>query len=288
MSADVAIIVLARNGVEFTRLCLDGILASRPLPRQLIVVDNDSEDATPAAIAEFAPRAEAAGIELITWRNPSHLGCSEARNQAWERAATRYVVFLDNDCVVRSRDWLERLTAEFADDPALGIIGPKLLYPQRPHKIQCAGVSISPVGRVRFCGRGSPRDAAEFATPRRVVALISACWMMRNELRDRIGMLDPLFHPVQYEDLDLCMRVNEAGLHCAYTPGVEMYHFEGTTTAAKGNREYQRIIVANSAKFRKKWREAIRELPPDNADFRWKTHAEMELGGEIDLSLIAG
>jgi GT2 family glycosyltransferase len=220
---------------------------------------------------------------VTSWRNPEHLGCSEARNQAWEHATTRYVVFLDNDCVVRSRDWLELLVAEFATDAELGIVGPKLLYPFRPHKIQCAGVSINPVGRVRFCGRGEPRESAEFAIRREVVALISACWMMRNDLRESIGMLDPLFHPVQYEDLDLCMRVNAAGMHCAYTPSVEMYHFEGTTTAAKGDAAYQRVIVANSAKFRKKWREAIRQLPADPADFRWRAHSEMDLGSEIDL-----
>ena len=286
MTADVAIVILARNGVEFTRHCLAGILASTPLPRQVILVDNESSDDTPAAIAEFASEAEPAGIELITWRNPEHLGCSEARNMAWAKATTRYTVFLDNDCVVRSRNWLARLIAEFANDPDLGIVGPKLLYPLRPHKIQCAGVSINPVGRVRFCGRGEPREAAEFASPRQVVALISACWMMRTDLRDSIGMLDPLFHPVQYEDLDLCMRVNEAGMHCAYTPTVEMYHFEGSTTAAKGDIDYQRTIVANSAKFRKKWREAIRLLPPDSADFRWKSHAEMDLGTEVDLTPI--
>jgi O-antigen biosynthesis protein len=286
MSADVAIAILARNGVACTTLCIEAILESRPLPRQLILVDNESSDDTPAVLADYIPRAEAAGIEVISWRNAAHLGCSEARNQAWAKASTRYVVFLDNDCVVRSRHWLATLVAEFANDPALGIIGPKLLYPFRPHKIQCAGVSINPVGRVRFCGRGEPRESAEFASRREVVALISACWMMRTDLRDTIGMLDPLFHPVQYEDLDLCMRVNEVGMHCAYTPAVEMYHFEGTTTAAKGDAAYQRVIVANSAKFRKKWREAIRTLPPDPADFRWRAHAEMDLGEEMDLALV--
>lgn len=286
MNADVAIVILARNGVACTRLCLEAILESCPLPRQLILVDNESSDETPAVLAGYIPRAQAAGIEVISWRNPEHLGCSDARNQAWERATTGYVVFLDNDCVVRSRDWLASLVAEFANDSELGIVGPKLLYPFRSHKIQCAGVSINPVGRVRFCGRGQPRDVAEFASRRQVVALISACWMMRNDLRESIGMLDPLFHPVQYEDLDLCMRVNEAGMHCAYTPAVEMYHFEGTTTAAKGDAAYQRVIVANSAKFRKKWREAIRQLAPDPTDFRWRGHAEMDLGSEIDLSIV--
>jgi GT2 family glycosyltransferase len=286
MNADVAIVILARNGVACTRLCLEAILESCPLPRQMILVDNESSDETPAVLAGYIPRAQAAGIEVISWRNPEHLGCSDARNQAWERATTGYVVFLDNDCVVRSRDWLASLVAEFANDSELGIVGPKLLYPFRSHKIQCAGVSINPVGRVRFCGRGQPRDVAEFASRRQVVALISACWMMRNDLRESIGMLDPLFHPVQYEDLDLCMRVNEAGMHCAYTPAVEMYHFEGTTTAAKGDAAYQRVIVANSAKFRKKWREAIRQLAPDPTDFRWRGHAEMDLGSEIDLSIV--
>lgn len=285
MQVDCSIVILAHNGAHFTRYCLRSLGRASTLPRQLLLVDNASADDTPAVIAAEIPELRRAGIEVATWRNAENLGCSLARNQAWEQAAGEYVVFLDNDAAVRSRDWLAGLAGALQADPRLAIVGPKLVYPFLPHPIQCAGVAINPLGRIRFRGRGRPLQDPAYAQPARVPALISACWMMRNRLLREIGGLDELFHPVQYEDLDLCLRANQAGYHCAYLPTVEMYHFEGRTTAAEGKPAYQRNIAEQSAKFRRKWRDTLKNYPPDPEDYRWLADAELGLGQELDLSL---
>jgi GT2 family glycosyltransferase len=141
------------------------------------------------------------------------------------------------------------------------------------------------LGRIRFRGRGEPRTAPEYAVRTLVPALISACWIMRREFLATIGGLDELFHPVQYEDLDFCLRVTQAGFQCAYTPAVEMYHFEGRTTAAMGRPAYQRNIVEQSAKFRQRWASVLRTYPPDPADYRWRADADLGLTDELDLAL---
>ena len=100
-------------------------------------------------------------------------------------------------------------------------------------------------------------------------------------------MLDECFHPVQYEDLDLCLRPRLAGWEVAYTPLVEMYHFEGTTTAADGKEAYTHNIARNSLKFRERYHELFKsftdELPPE--EYRWLSHAEMGLGEEVDMTM---
>ena len=119
------------------------------------------------------------------------------------------------------------------------------------------------------------------------MALISACWMMRTDLRDSVGLLDELFHPVQYEDLDLCVRARLKGYEVAYTPDVEMYHFEGITTASFGQDEYKVNIARNSLKFRERYHELFRtftdELPAE--EFRWLKRSELGLRPELDLAL---
>jgi len=109
---------------------------------------------------------------------------------------------------------------------------------------------------------------------------------MRTDLREKAGYLDELFHPVQYEDLDLCLRVRESGFGVAYTPDVEMYHFEGITTASFGQTEYRRNIARNSLKFRERWHETIRtfedELPAD--DYRWLDREDLGLEPVLDLA----
>ncbi len=284
-SQDCSVIILAHNGVTFTRHCLTSIIGTDDRPRELFLVDNASTDETPALIEEFGPKLEAAGIRVETWRNQENKGCSEARNDAWIKAQCKYTVLLDNDTAVCTRDWLTRFVARMEEDEKLGILGPKMIYPYRPHPIQCAGVSISTLGRIAFRGRGSERRAPQFCCSKDVNALISACWIMRTDLRDSVGMLDHLFHPVQYEDLDLCLRASQAGFRVGYTADVEMYHFEGITTASFGQKEYRRNIARNSLKFRKRWHEMFKtfedEFPPDQ--YRWLERSELGLTPELDL-----
>jgi GT2 family glycosyltransferase len=283
---DCAIVMLAHCGAEFTRHNLSQLVGGADVPREMFLIDNGSEDETAELFAEFIPQLRAAGIDVTTWRNDENKGCSLARNEGWEKVTAPYTVFIDSDACICTRDWLSRLIAEFAEHPGLGILGPKMIYPYQPHKIQCAGVSINPLGRVAFRGRGADRDDPRYATYWPTWTLISACWMMRTDLRDSVGYLDELFHPVQYEDLDLCVRARLAGYEVAYTPKVEMYHFEGITTASFGQDEYKTNIARNSLKFRGKWHQIFPQFSYDlpKEEYCWLRRAELGLRPELDIT----
>jgi GT2 family glycosyltransferase len=285
---DCSIVILAHNGKDFTRTCLESVLRSADLPRELFLVDNASTDATPELVEAFAPLFRQQGVRFVTWRNRENKGCSLARNEAWEQATATWTLFMDNDTAVCTPDWLSRLQGYMTAHPDTALTGPKLIYPYRPHPVQCAGVSFNPLGRVCFRGRGDGRGAPPWAQDQSVHALISACWIMRTDLRDTVGMLDELFHPVQYEDLDLCLRARDQGWDVRYTPSVEIYHFEGITTASFGQKEYRRNIVRNSSRFRQRWQHCFPQLPPDpqipGLEFRWLERDELGLEQELDLS----
>lgn len=282
---DVSIVMLAHNGVQFTRHALESILAADTLPWEMFLVDNFSDDGTPELIAEFSPRFQKAGIKFITWRNSENKGCSLARNEAWVKATSKYTVFMDNDAVVCTKNWLEQLIRVFDENPKMGILGAKMIYPYLPHKIQCAGVAISPLGRVAFRGRGADRYDPRYQELWQTWALISACWLMRTDLRDSVGLLDELFHPVQYEDLDLCVRAKLAGFEVAYCPSVEMFHFEGITTASFGKDEYAVNIARNSLKFRERYHKLFKTFTDTvpQEEYRWLKRSELGLLPELDL-----
>lgn len=288
MNTDTSIVMLAHNGVDFTRHALESILGAKTLPDEMFLVDNCSSDATPQLIQDFAPRMREAGIAFNTWRNSENVGCSLARNQAWEKVQSKYTVFMDNDAAVCTADWLGRMTAHFQQDDDLAILGPKIIYPFKPHCIQSAGVSFNRAGRVSFLGRGTPRNNPRFASYGEREALISACWLMRTDLRTSIGMLDELYHPVQYEDLDLCMRARFASMKVCYTPDVEIYHFEGMTTASVGQEEYASNIARNSLKFKQAYKDYFPQrkdlIPAKPEDFVWLKRQELPLTPELDLS----
>ena len=267
-----SVITLTHNKLPVTRRCLSGWLETEEDDWEIIVVDNGSTDGTREWLGEFADKAEERGVNVRRIFNPDNVGCSTARNMGIQAARGDYLVFADNDVTVRTRSWLQRLRAALDADAARGIVGPKLVYPYAPFPIQCAGAAVSPSGRVQFRGRGEPRDDPRFNRPCEVQCLISACFMFKRAVADRIGGLDEVFNPVEYEDLDFCYRARESGFEVHYEPSVEMYHFESVTTAGTASLPNTYLIIKHGMLFKERWRHMFEQEngPPDEAT-RWRT-----------------
>ena len=235
----------------------------------MVLVDNGSTDETPQVFDAFETRAKDECIAVRRHRFDSNAGAIVGRNRGMEMMSGQYWVFLDNDAVVRTRSWLEKLRAILEQDSRVGVVSPKLVYPLPPHDIQCAGCDVTPSGQVAFRGRGQPRNAPEFSVPKDCQTLISACWMMRGDVAKQLGPLDERFSPVQFEDIDYCYRFREFGYMCRYTPSVEMYHFENVTTA-RGTLNYPYLTVKNGLKFKQKWRHRFsQENGLADTDWKW-------------------
>jgi GT2 family glycosyltransferase len=219
----------------------------------------------------LAAECRAAGVRLTVIANEANRGACTARNQALEAAAGDFIVFLDNDTAVRRRDWLGTLQGVLSNEPTVGIVGPKLLFPFAPYDIECAGVAISPHGRVQYRGRGQAHDAPEFARPAEVQCLISAAWLMRRAVCEQIGGLDEVFNPAQFEDFDFCYRARAAGWRVLYEPGAELYHFENVTTAGSPDVKFAYVTMRNWGTFRQRWQHvyAAEGGPPDS-ECRWR------------------
>lgn len=271
MSSLISAVTLTHNKREVTEKCLTSLLGTVDTRWELIVVDNGSEDDTCEWVEGFQSTAESAGVKVALIRNAGNIGCSTARNQGAAAAAGDKLVFLDNDVALRSPRWLADLSRQLDELPDAVAVGPKLVYPFPPFNIQCAGVDISPTGRVRFRGRGEARTNPEFDTPREVQCLISACWIMNRNAFESAGGFDEAFNPVQFEDFDLIYKVREAGGRAYYAPDVEMYHFESVTTAGTQTLPNTYVIVKNGLLFKKRWRHMFAtENGPDDSLCKWR------------------
>jgi GT2 family glycosyltransferase len=67
--------------------------------------------------------------------------------------------------------------------------------------------------------------------------------------------LDEVYSPVQYEDLDYCYRARQAGFEIWTCPGVEIFHFEHTTTAGSGDINFKYVTTKNGLTFKQRWSE---------------------------------
>lgn len=271
MHAPVCAIIVNYNKLPYSRLCLESILQSDPLPAQIVCIDNGSSDGTREYLSDELPGlAQAAGVDYGLIINESNAGAITARNQGLEVAAQPLVAFCDNDLAVRSRNWLNVLQDVLERDPRNGFVGPKLVYPFAPYDIECAGVAISPHGRVQYRGRGEPIDAPEFNRPSEVQCLISACWLMRKEITDTLGGMDEIFNPAQFEDFDLCYRAREKGWRVLYEPNAEMYHFENVTTDGSVDMKFKYTTMKNWQEFKARWKRLYEhENGPSDEHCQW-------------------
>jgi len=269
---DATIIVVSYNKLPYTRLCLESLLQSRPLPGEILVVDNSSQDGTIQYLQKQYPAlAEEAGVDFMRLENDSNAGACTARNQALQMAKGQFISFVDNDAAVRSRGWLQILRDTLEESDDIGIAGPKLLFPFPPYNIEIAGAAISPNGRVQYRGRGKPLDSPEFNQPEEVQCLISACWLMKRAVYEQIGGLDEVFNPAQYEDLDFCYRAREAGWRVWYQPTAEMYHYENVTTDDSADLNFRYITIRNGLKFKRRWRHIFSaEGGPADEECQWQ------------------
>jgi len=267
----VSILVLNHNKAAYSAACLDSLLYSTYSPLEVIAVDNGSADATPTVLQEFREKAQQRGIHCELLTNDSNVGAIVGRNQALERATGEYLAFVDNDVLVRDRDWLEKLRSALEADPQTGIVSAKLLFPWPPHALEFAGCAVTPNGRIQYLGRGEAGDAPEHNEQKEVQCVISACLMFRRALVEEIGMLDEVFSPVQYEDLDFCYRARAAGYRVLYVPSAAMYHYEHTTTSRSVDLNFQYVTIRNGMTFKKRWQHVFAsEGGPTDEEAKWR------------------
>lgn len=268
-----SLITLSHNKLECTKRCLTALLrdTQADAPFELIVVDNGSTDGSAAwCDTSLTALGHSLNIPVKVLHNPGNIGCSIARNQAIDVANGRYLVFVDNDIMPRTRRWLPKLRTALDYSPNIGMVGAKMIYPWHPYPIQCAGVGISKRGHVCFRGRGAPRDTPKFNRLETVQCLISACLLIPAELIQKHGGFDEAFHPVQFEDFDLVYRLRAANWQALYNPEVEMYHFESATTQGTPTVRNAAVVIRNGLLFQKRWHHLFSlEDGPTEDECRW-------------------
>lgn len=150
-------------------------------------------------------------------------------NFAARHATGDHLVILNDDIEVISSEWLTALL-EYSQDPAIGAVGAKLLYPDG--RLQHIGVVLGVCGVAahafhQFPGH-HPGYAGSALGPRNYSAVTGACLMTRKTVFDQLGGFNEGL-AIDFNDIDYCLRVRQAGYRIVYTPYAELYHLESGT-----------------------------------------------------------
>jgi len=241
----VSIIMSTIAARGLVRITIESIRARTDWPRfEIIVLDNilPAEDAQSRFWKGWLREHADVVVEVreaFNWSRFNNLGAAHARGE--------FLLFLNDDIEILDADWL-RCLVEHARRPEIGVVGPRLLYPDG--RVQHAGVFLSrEVGRhaFRFYPRDAPGPFGLALTQRNVISVTGACMLVRRAVYDEVGGFDEA-HSVVNNDLDFALRLRRAGLLVVYTPHATMIHHEMASRAKLRD-------VYNSAHFDAAWKD---------------------------------
>ena len=232
----VSIIIPTRNQLPLLMEVVDSLLAKTAYPHyELLVVDNGSDDADACRYLDGLDALASEQIRVLRYAKPFNY--SAMNNQAALQARGEYLLLLNNDTAVLEPEWLDAML-EHAQRPEVGVVGAKLLFPDG--RIQHAGVvmGLDKVAGHPFIGSASEAGGYmhRLKFDQNYSVVTGACLLIRAEVFRQVGGLDEASLAVSYNDVDLCLRVQQAGYLTVWTP-----HAMCCITAASVRRSSIRI-----------------------------------------------
>jgi len=230
------IIILNYNGREWLPACLESLRGTTYRDYKVLLVDNDSNDGSIDLVRAGFPE-----VEVMI--NESNLGFSEGNNRGMSRAladGAEYIVLLNPDTIVES-EWLGRLIDAGNSDPTIGILGAvQLDYDGADFNSWTMTAFPELIDELRDPGTARAWIPVEWVE--------GACMIVRREVIERIGMLDPIYFAF-YEEIDLCRRAIRAGYNVALVPGARIRHYRGGMWRADASRSRLRDYRCDRSQF---------------------------------------
>ncbi|RFB38196.1 glycosyltransferase family 2 protein [Brevibacillus sp. VP] len=238
MTPNLSIVILTRNGLPFTKMCVESI-KKHTNDYELIFVDNGSTDGTISYLNSL-PHA-------VVISNGENRGFAAGNNQGFRKARGKYIVMLNNDTLVTPK-WSQLLINWLNKDSSLCMVGPRSNNLSAEQQISTEEtVEIATVDS--FAIDWTNRYANHGFYGRK---LIGHCILFRRSLLEQIGGLDERFYPASYEDDDFCLRARLYGKKLWVANDVFIYHF-GHASFLVNRITYREYSWDNARRFIQKW-----------------------------------
>ncbi len=162
-------------------------------------------------------------------------------------AEGEHLLLLNDDVEATAPEWLAAML-ELSQEPAIGAVGPKLLYPDG--RLQHIGIVLGVAGVAAHPFHQHPGVSPGYGGSAMIVrnysAVTGACLMTRREVFENVGRFDERF-PSDFNDIDYCLRLRQAGYRVVYTPWAQLYHHESASFGIR------RQDHAGLAEMRRRW-----------------------------------
>ena len=258
---DLSIIIVNWKSVAYLRECLRSIYGNADgIDVEIIVVDNASGDDCLEVLNKEFPR-----VQCIA--SPDNLGFAGANNLGAKRATGRNLLFLNPDTVVTGSA-LQSMMAILDEREDAGVVGSMLLNSDSTVQTSCVQsfpTILNQILDAEALRKRFPRSElwgmqalfTASSAPTDVDAISGACMMLKSETFSKVGGFST--HYFMYsEDVDLCFRVKQAGLHNYFVGSARVVHHGGRSSASEPQNNFAAVLMRESRlRWLRTWRGAV-------------------------------
>ena len=243
-----SVIIVTYNSRDHIDECLSSVLTGPArVHREVVVVDNASQDGTAAFVRDRWPAAR-------VLETGSNLGFAKANNVGIRHSSGKYVLLLNPD--TRAREGAMDTMVAALERPGVSVIGPRIVDEHSRPELSF-GSMIGPFSELRqkVLSRVHAYVDRITRTPRFVDWVSGAALLVGRADAEAVGLLDERFF-MYTEDVDFCAAIRARGGRILFLPAAEIVHLRGRSVASRPEateRAYRRSQLAFYEKHRPGW-----------------------------------
>jgi len=224
----VAIIIINWNGFALTKICIESLFKSTYNNYQVVLIDNASADGSGEQLNQYFKDR----IDFI--QNDENLGFTGGNNVGIKYALELgydYIMELNNDTEVEP-DFLMRLVKAIDGKKEFGAAQPLILYTAKPDTIWNGGGTYYRKTGLSIT-RAVNKKIKDKPNSGETDWITGCCFLIKSEVLKKTGCLKEVFFFGCFEDVDLSLRIQEAGYKLWMESSSVIYHSVGQSSISK-------------------------------------------------------
>lgn len=225
----VSIIIPNKDHAELLSKCVE-FLSGSDLDYQLIIVDNQSSEQKTYTLYEVL-RNEFDAL-ILPFNRPFNY--SAMINLGVRKVKNEFVLLLNNDVKIPTASEVKKALS-YIQSPQIGVVGSVLRYPNGT--VQHAGILLRNRGKndydtqhvLRYSSNAEGEYIGALTSPRNWQSVTGAFQVVSKSTFDAVGGYDEVNLPIEFNDIDFCLKVRSIGLRVVCLPLEGVIHDESTT-----------------------------------------------------------
>lgn len=199
---------------------------------EIIVVDNGSKDGSKEKIIKLFSK-----IKLVNLKKD--IGLPASLNLGIKMSKGKYLM-IANDDIIFEKDSIKNMVNFLEKNTNVGVLGGKVFYKDEPKKLSDSACDFNMY-------KGEIKSG--LAKSKNIKWLQSCAIMVPRTVFNSIGMFDPGYYPLYFDDFDFCLRATKSGLKLIYFKDAIFWHGGGKTTQKFPNKKVYYWWYKNKIRF---------------------------------------